>query len=66
MSHQLHHITVPTLVCAGEFDDLAPIKISEALAAGIPNAKLRVFQGGHLFMLQDRTAMKEIIEFLDG
>lgn len=66
VAKQLHHIESPTLVCAGEYDDLAPVRNSEALADGIPNAELAVFQGGHLFLLQDRDAMKRIIEFLQG
>lgn len=66
VSHLLHHIDVPTLVCAGEFDDLAPLKNSQAIANGIRNSQLQFFQGGHLFLLQDKSAMKAIIEFLDG
>lgn len=66
VSHQLHHIEAETLVCAGEYDDLAPLPNSQALANGIKNATLEVFQGGHFFWLQDRSAMKAIIEFLDG
>lgn len=60
----LHRIEAPTLVCSGEFDDLAPLANSMALVEGIPNAELRVFDGGHLFMLQDRTAFPAMIEFL--
>ena len=64
---QLNQITAKTLVCAGEYDDMAPVANSLALADGIPNAQLRVYQGGHLFMLQDRSAMRQITEFLqDG
>jgi 3-oxoadipate enol-lactonase len=62
----LHRIEVPTLVCAGEFDDLAPLPNSMALFETIPNAELRVFDGGHYFLLQDRTAFPAIIEFLSG
>lgn len=63
----LQRIEAPTLVCAGEFDDLAPVANSIALVEAIPNARLQVFDGGHLFLLQDRTAFPAIIEFLlDG
>lgn len=62
---RLHEIQTKTLVCAGEYDDLAPVANSIALTEGIPDAQLRVFQGGHLFMLQDRNAMTEIVSFLD-
>ncbi len=60
----LHRIEAPTLVCAGEFDDLAPLANSLALAEAIPDARLQVFDGGHLFGLQDRSAFPAMIEFL--
>ncbi len=62
----LHSIELPTLVCAGEFDDLAPLANSIALVEAMPNAELRVFNGGHFFLIQDRAAFGSIIEFLDG
>lgn len=63
---RLSEITAPTLVAAGLWDDLAPTANSEALAEAIPNATLEFFDGGHLFMLQDKTAYPRIIEFLTG
>lgn len=65
VSRQLHHISAPTLVCAGEFDDQAPVANSMALVEGIEDARLKVFQGGHLFLIQDRSAFGYIIDFLD-
>lgn len=64
VSRQLHHITTPTLVCAGEFDDQAPVANSVALVEGIPDARLKVFQGGHLFLIQDHSAFGSIVDFL--
>lgn len=61
---RLGEITAPTLVCGGEFDDLAPPANSIALVDAIPNARLAMFDGGHLFMIQDRTAFRTIIDFL--
>ncbi len=60
----LPKITAPTLVCAGAYDDLAPPANSERIAAAIPSARLEVFDGGHLFMIQDRSAYRTMIEFL--
>ncbi len=57
-------ITQPTLVCAGRYDDIAPIENAELLAERLPDATLRVFEGGHIFMVQDRTAFPAIIDFL--
>ena len=59
-------ITHPTLVCAGEYDDIAPVANSELLVDRMPNATLRVFDGGHVFLIQDRSSWRAIIEFLGG
>jgi 3-oxoadipate enol-lactonase len=64
VSDKLTAITARTLVCAGEFDDQAPLANAQALTDGIDGAELRIFQGGHLFLLQDRSAFPTIIEFL--
>lgn len=53
-----------TLVCAGRYDDIAPLANSEYLAERLPNADLRVFDGGHIFMIQDRSVRPAIDEFL--
>jgi 3-oxoadipate enol-lactonase len=63
---RLDRITAPTLVCAGCYDALAPLGNSEALAAAIPGAELQVFDGGHLFLLQDPQSWPAIIAFLAG
>jgi 3-oxoadipate enol-lactonase len=62
----LSSITAPTLVCAGRYDGIAPVSNSEALVAAIPDARLEVFEGGHVFMTQDPTAMERIRDFLVG
>ena len=61
---RLDQITCPTLVAAGRYDGIAPLENSENLASAIPDAQLRVFEGGHLFLLQDPTAFPAIIAFL--
>jgi 3-oxoadipate enol-lactonase len=64
---RLPQLTMPTLVCAGRFDGIAPLANAEALAAQIPRATLQVFDGGHAFLLQDRSAWPAIAGFLaDG
>ena len=62
----LASIDHPTLVCAGQYDDIAPVANSELIADRMPNATLRVFDGGHPFLIQDRTAFPAIIEFLES
>jgi len=43
---RIGQITAPTLVLVGREDMLLPVKMSEELAAGIPNSELAVLDGG--------------------
>jgi len=61
---RLGEIRVPTLICGGRRDGIAPVANQEALASRIPDARLELFDGGHLFLLQDRSAFPRIVEFL--
>lgn len=61
---RLDRIEASTLVAAGRFDGIAPVANSEALVGRIPDARLQVFEGGHLFLVQDRSAWPAIVEFL--
>ena len=53
-----------TLVVAGRYDGLAPVANSEVLCDRMPNARLAVFDGGHLVPFQDRAVWPTVIEFL--
>jgi 3-oxoadipate enol-lactonase len=61
---RLAEIGAPTLVAAGRYDGIAPVANSEALVSRIPRSSLQVFEGGHLFLLQDRSAWTAIVNFL--
>ena len=61
---RLARIVCPTLVAAGRFDGIAPVANSEAITSRVPGATLRVYEGGHAFLAQDRRALPEIIDFL--
>ena len=61
---RLGEIDVPTLVCAGIHDGIAPMHNSELLRDRIPGARLETFDGGHIFMVQDPTAYPAILNFL--
>ena len=63
-SARLGQIRCPTLVCSGRFDGIAPPANSEFLAAKIPGAELRFFDGGHIFFMQDPAAMPTMCAFL--
>lgn len=61
---RLGDIKAPTLIAAGRYDGVALPETQEKMAARIPHATLRFFEGGHLFMLQDRAAAPAMVEFL--
>lgn len=61
---RLPRITCPALVMCGEFDGLAPPANSEAIASRLTGSELRRYQGGHMFVVQDRRAMADVLAFL--
>jgi pimeloyl-ACP methyl ester carboxylesterase len=63
---RLGRIDCPTLVACGRYDGIAPPANGEAIASRVPGAELRLYEGGHAFMAQDRAAFGDIVDFLDG
>ncbi|MDO8295924.1 MAG: alpha/beta fold hydrolase [Caulobacter sp.] len=63
---RLPAITAPTLICGGLYDGIALPETQRRLAERIPSAQLRMFEGGHMFLIQDRAAFPAIIDFLDA
>ncbi|MDA0272518.1 MAG: hypothetical protein O3C68_04610 [Proteobacteria bacterium] len=61
---RLAEIEAPTLICAGRYDGIAPAENQEALTAAIRHSTLKWYEGGHLFIIQDKQAWKDIIDFL--
>jgi 3-oxoadipate enol-lactonase len=61
---RLTQIRCPVMIAAGRYDAIALPQTQEAMAARIPGARLAVFEGGHMFMLQDRAALPALIRFL--
>ena len=61
---RLGQIKLPVMIAAGRYDGIALPATQEGMAARIPGAKLQFFEGGHLFMLQDRAALPAMIGFL--
>jgi poly(3-hydroxyalkanoate) depolymerase len=61
----LHTLRQPTLVLAGDDDPIIPLINAKVLAALIPNARLRVVDCGHLFILTRASILApEIEDFL--
>jgi 3-oxoadipate enol-lactonase len=67
---RLGDIAAPTYLCGGRYDGIAPTANMEALSkqivdrGGSGGSKLEFFEGGHLFLIQDRDAFPRIIAFL--
>ena len=64
VADRLHVIPCPTFVTAGKFDGIAPPVNSEAIVERISDATLSLYEGGHMFIAQDPTAIREIRTFL--
>jgi 3-oxoadipate enol-lactonase len=52
------------LLCAGKYDGIAPMANMRAMADRIPASELRAYEGGHLFLIQDRSAYAQVVEWL--
>jgi 3-oxoadipate enol-lactonase len=63
---RLGRVHCPTLVCGGRHDGIAPPANSEFLAQAIQGARLELFDGGHIFFMQDPAAFPAMIGFLRG
>ena len=61
---RLGSITSPTFIAAGRYDRIAPPENSEAMASEIAHSQLHLYEGGHIFVLQDRRAMSDLRAFL--
>jgi pimeloyl-ACP methyl ester carboxylesterase len=61
---RLDAITCPALVGYGKYDGMAPPQNSTAIASRIRGARLRGYDGGHLFLFQDPAALPEFEAFL--
>jgi proline-specific peptidase len=66
-SADLGKITQPTLVTCGRYDEITPA-CSETLVAGIPNARMMVFErSAHVAHLEETPAYTAaVVDFLDG
>ncbi len=60
---RLGRVHSPTFVACGRFDGIAPPANSEAIASRIPGAVLRMYDGGHAFLAQDRAAFPDLVGF---
>ena len=61
---RLAAITCPTFIACGRYDRIAPMANSEAIASQVPGARIHVYEGGHAFFVQDRSALPDLRSFL--
>ena len=57
----LHHLRAPTLVLAGDDDRIVPPVNARILATRIPDARLEMVPGGHLFLMEHPEHCAELI-----
>ena len=60
---RLDRIACPVQLMGGEYDGIAAPQVMQAMATQIPDATLRFYQGGHMFMLQDGKVFPDTIAF---
>ena len=61
---RLSQINIPVLLLGGKFDGVAPIENMQAIADQIESSEIRFYEGGHMFLVQDKRAYPEMIEWL--
>lgn len=61
---RLPQIACPVMIAAGRYDGIALPATQEKMAARIPGATLQWFDGGHMFVIQDRAAIPTMTAFL--
>jgi poly(3-hydroxyalkanoate) depolymerase len=63
----LRLIRQPTLVIAGDDDPIIPVMNARLMARLIPDARLHVYQGGHIALITEAPQLAPVVEtFLDG
>ncbi len=63
---RLSTLGIPVYVCGGRYDGIATPSHQEAMQRRISGARLELFEGGHLFFIQDPRAFSRIAAFLKG
>ena len=61
---RLPNLAMPVLLQGGRYDGIAPPENMQAMHRVIENAELKLYEGGHLFFIQDRRAYPEMIDWL--
>ena len=63
----LRLIRQPTLIVAGDDDPIVPVVNARIMARLLPDARLHVYEGGHIALVTEAKELAPVIEkFLDG
>ena len=62
---RLPNVTAEVLIASGTFDGIAPPANGQAIASRIPSSEYREYNGGHMFFIQDRQALRDIVDFFN-
>ena len=60
----LSSIAIPVFLLGGKYDGIAPVENMEAMHSQITDSKLEFYEGGHLFLIQDKRAFRDIVNWL--
>jgi len=63
---RLPALRMPVFICGGQYDGIATPGNLEAIQKQIAGSRLELFEGGHLFLIQDAKAFEQIGVFLRG
>ncbi len=59
-------LNMPVYICGGRYDGIVTPTHLEAMQGQIHGSRLELFEGGHLFFIQDPRAFERIVAFLKG
>jgi len=64
---RLESVTQPVLVCTGRYDRACTVEASEAMAKGLPNSELVIFEkSGHMTFVEENELYLNVVrEFLN-
>jgi 3-oxoadipate enol-lactonase len=63
---RLNTLEMPVLLVGGEYDGIAPPQNMQAIHAQIGGSELHFYNGGHMFLIQDKSAYPYIIQWLSA
>jgi 3-oxoadipate enol-lactonase len=63
---RLPNLRMPVYICGGLYDGIAKPANLKSMQKQIAGSRLELFEGGHLFYIQDPRAFERIVAFLKG